>query len=156
MLPKELIVFLAAAAPLGELRGSIPLGILAYKMSITDTFFWSVLGSVLPAIPIYAFGNMWIRFVEKRQGFLHRLTDRVLGHTRHFKDSYAKYGAAALPIFVAIPLPGMGVWTGALGAFLLGIPFKKAFPLILIGDIAAGIIVTLAVTGSVGAFKIFA
>jgi uncharacterized membrane protein len=61
----------------------------------------------------------------------------------------------ALTIFVAIPLPGTGAWTGSLIAWLLKINRKKAFFAIALGTILAGVIVTLAVTGLVSLFKIF-
>ena len=54
-----------------------------------------------------------------------------------------KYGAIALITFVAIPLPFTGAWTGSIGAFLFNIPFKKAFPLILLGVLISGAIMLL-------------
>lgn len=155
-MPDWLVVFFIAASPLAELRGSLPVAVLGLKMPLESALFWSVLGNSLPVFLVYGFGDIWLRWVEKRRGFFHRLTDRVLGRTRHaFKDKYLKYGLLALPFFVALPLPLTGAWSGALAAFLFGIPFKKALPLIVLGVLGAAVIVTLALTGAVAAFRVF-
>lgn len=154
-LPPELPVFIVAALPIGELRAAIPLGVFL-GLSVWAAVFWSLLGNALPILLIYAFGNTWLYLVEREKGFFHRLTDRVLKRTHNaFAGHYGKWGLLALTIFVAIPLPLTGAWTGALAAFLFGIPFKKAFPLIFLGNVIAAAIVTAAVTGGVTLFKIF-
>jgi len=67
-------------------------------------------------------------------------------------DHYLKYGYWALVIFVAIPLPVTGVWTGAIAAYIFNIPFKKSWWLILLGIIMAGLIVTFATLGIINLF----
>lgn len=146
---RELTVFFVAATPVSELRGSIPLGIVVFGLSAYVTVILSVLGNLLPVFFIYGLGNAWIRWTERRRGFLHRLTHAVLRRSeRRFRDKYIRYGMIALPIFVGIPLPMTGAWTGTIAAFLLGIPFRKAFPLVVLGVLAAAVIVTLATTGT--------
>lgn len=143
-------VFVVAAAPISELRGAIPLGILVFGLPLWIVILVAIAGNLVPVVLIYGLGNTWLRWTEKRKGFLKRLTDRVLGRAeRKFADKYMKYGMVALPIFVGIPLPMTGAWTGTLAAFLLGIPFKKAFLLTSVGIVVAAIIVTLATTGVV-------
>lgn len=143
-------VFIVAAAPIAELRGAIPLGVLVFGLPIWIVVLVAVVGNLVPVVLIYGLGNAWLRWTERRKGFLKRITDRVSGRAeRRFADKYTKYGMVALPIFVGIPLPMTGAWTGTLAAFLFGIPFRKAFPLASAGIVIAAIIVTLATTGAV-------
>ncbi len=65
-----------------------------------------------------------------------------------------KYGAFGLAIFVGIPLPGTGIWTGALMAFVFGIGFRQALPALVAGMLFAGVMVTLASMGVIGFLKI--
>ncbi len=155
-LPPEATVALIAMTPIGELRAAIPVGILGYRLSVLETFLLAQLGNAVPIVLIYAAGDWWVRFVERRKGFLHRVTHAVLERT-HAKlhGGVSRWGLLALATFVAIPLPGTGAWTGTLGAYILHIPFRKSLPYILLGNAVAGLIVTLAVTGSVAAFKVF-
>ena len=88
-----------------------------------------------------------IDFFDKFFTFLFERTRRK--HSKKFE----KWGALALITFVAIPLPITGGWSGALAAFVFGIPFKKALPLIFSGVIIAGVIVTGLTGLSLGVFK---
>lgn len=143
-------VFVVAAAPIAELRGAIPLGVLVFGLPIWIVVLAAIVGNLVPVVLIYGLGNAWLRWTERRRGFFKRITDLVSGRAeRRFADRYMKYGMVALPIFVGIPLPMTGAWTGTLAAFLLGIPFKKAFPLVSVGVVIAAIIVTLVTTGAV-------
>ena len=147
-LPQELAVFLVAAMPVVELRGSIPLGIAVFGMSIPLVVFWSVLGNMVPLLLIYGLGDIWIRFCQWRRGFWEKLTWRVLNRAqRKLNDKYVRYGLWALVLFVAIPLPVTGAWTGLLAAYIFGIPAKKVWPYVLLGVCLAATVVTLATTG---------
>ncbi|MEA3249155.1 MAG: small multi-drug export protein [Patescibacteria group bacterium] len=144
-----LIVIAVAALPIVELRGSIPLAIGILEMPPFEAALLSVLGNLIPIFLIYWFGNAWIKWTAQRQDLLHRITKRTLHRSRKAFDSkYRKYGMLALPLFVAIPLPMTGVVTGTLAAFLFGIPLRKSFPLLAIGVIIAGMIVTAMTTGA--------
>lgn len=155
-LPPELVVIALSATPVGELRAGIPVGILAYHLPVWEVFLLAQIGNAIPVALIYGLCDWWVRLMEKRRGILHRITHAVLEHThRKMHGGVGKWGLAALVVFVAVPLPGMGAWTGTLGAYLLHLPFKKAFPYIVLGNVIAGAIVTLAVTGGVAAFKVF-
>ncbi|HTM68246.1 MAG TPA: small multi-drug export protein [Candidatus Binatia bacterium] len=154
--PPELVVIALSAMPVGELRAGIPVGILGYHLPVWEVFLLAQLGNAIPVALIYALCDWWVRLMERRRGILHRITDAVLRHTHDkMHGGMTKWGLAALVIFVAIPLPGAGAWTGTLGAYLLHLPFKKAFPYIILGNLISGTIVTLAVTGGVAAFKVF-
>ncbi|MEJ2494639.1 MAG: small multi-drug export protein, partial [Ignavibacteriaceae bacterium] len=89
--------------------------------------------------------SQWLMVKSKLMNkFLTWLFERTRKKT---KDKIEKYGDLALIIFVAIPLPNTGAWTGALAAWLFGIPFKKAVPNIFYGVLIAGAVVTLITTG---------
>lgn len=155
-LTPEIVVILLSATPIGELRAGIPAGILGYHMPAWEAFLLAQVGNAFPIALIYALCDWWVRLMERRRGFLHRVTDAVLRHTHEkMHGRMTRWGYVALVVFVAIPLPGAGAWTGTLGAYLLRLPFKKAFPAIVLGNVIAGAIVTLAVTGAVAAFKVF-
>jgi len=140
---KELIVFFTAASPLVELRGAIPLAILVYKFSLIKSFVISVLVNILPILPILYFLEGISNFLSKRFLFFERFFKWLFQRTRRkFQDSYLKWGKLALVIFVAIPLPLTGAWTGSLAAFLFGFKKKEAFWLIVLGVLIAGIIVS--------------
>ena len=85
----------------------------------------------------------------RRIGFMDRFFDWIFARTRKRSGALEKYGALGLVLFVAIPLPVTGAWTGSAAAFLFGIPFRKAFPLIVAGVAIAGAIVTVAVLAGV-------
>ncbi|MGE5551031.1 MAG: COG2426 family protein [Bacteroidota bacterium] len=133
----ELLVILVAALPVLELRGAIPLG-LSFGMSHWHVFFLAVVGNLLPIFPLlYSIGPFY-RWLQ-RHGYT-RLADRFLMRTRVKSKSVAKYGAIGLMLFVAVPLPGTGAWTGAVAAFIFGIPKRWALPAIALGTAIAGLI----------------
>jgi uncharacterized membrane protein len=146
-------VFFIAASPIAELRVAIPLGVAAFGMSVWTAAIISIVGNLLPVLAVYGAGELWIRWTRGQQGILRRLTDGFLERSRkRFAGTYALYGMIALPIFVGIPLPMTGAWTGAAAAFLLGIPFRRAFPLIGLGVVIAAVIVGSLTAGTVLVF----
>ena len=137
ILGQELIVLLTAALPVVELRGAIPVG-LSLGMSPLHAVLLSLVGSMIP-VPFILFGVRpvlkYLRSTELFRKLVGGLTDRTLN--KH-GAKVQKYGAAALIMLVAVPLPGTGVWTGSLVAALLDIRFRWAFPAILVGNMIAG------------------
>ena len=135
----ELTVLLTAALPIIELRGAIPVGI-SLGLSPLHAAILSFIGSMIP-VPFILFTIRPIfNYLKKTKTFrklVHRLTDKSLNKSHKIQ----KYGAWGLLIFVAIPLPGTGVWSGSLAAALLNMRFKWAFPAILIGNLLAGILI---------------
>ncbi len=79
----------------------------------------------------------WMKRTKTFRKLVHRLTDKSLNKSGNIQ----KYGAWGLLVFVAIPLPGTGVWSGSLAAALLDMRFKWAFPAIFFGNLIAGIII---------------
>ena len=157
MLKKYLLVFLVSMVPLIELRGSVPIGIS------------TMLGDPLPIIPLYIIcilGNMLpvpIIFFFARKVLLWGADKKVIGKFFRFciekgekggKKLQEKAGKGlyfALFLFVGIPLPGTGAWTGTLAASFLDMDFKKSVIAVIAGVVLAGIIMGLAAMGLFGA-----
>ncbi|MFA5145225.1 MAG: small multi-drug export protein [Candidatus Omnitrophota bacterium] len=139
-IPKECIVIFAGALPVTELRGAIPLA-LYYGMSFSKAFWLSVLGNIIfvaPALLIFEPISNRLRKFKLWSRFFDWLFER----TRRNADKIQKYEALGLAIFVAIPLPMTGAWSGVVAASLFKIKFRYAFIAILAGVISAGLIVS--------------
>ncbi len=135
----ELTVLLTAALPIIELRGAIPVGISLGLSPIHATLI-SLMGSMIP-VPFILFTIRpifnYLKTTKIFKKLVHRLTDKSMSKSGKIQ----KYGAWGLLVFVAIPLPGTGVWSGSLAAALLDMRFKWAFPAILVGNIIAAVII---------------
>ncbi len=137
--------------PIVELRGAVPVGIVAFEMPWWKVYLIAVVGNMLP-IPFILLllgpvSTFLMRFKVGKSFF-----DWLFARTRKKSASIEKYEALGLTIFVAIPLPVTGGWTGAMAAFLMGIPFWKAMLYILLGVMIAGVIMTtLSLLGWIGA-----
>lgn len=146
--PPELATLLIATLPIGELRASIPIARGVYDLSISQSYIWSVLGNILPLIFLLWLLDPVSKYLIRNFKMFDRFFTWLFSRTRRkYAGRFEKWGALALITFVAIPLPVTGGWTGAVAAFVFGIPFKKALPLISIGVLIAGVIVILAVEG---------
>ena len=135
--------------PIGELRVAIPVGMTVYDLPFWSAFLWSFIGNIIPIFfVIWGLDLLINKFAVHRIYFLNKFFNWLFERTRkkHTK-SFERWQNLALVIFVAIPLPGTGAWTGALIAYVFGIPLKRAFPLIGLGVLIAGIIVTLITLG---------
>lgn len=153
--PSELATFLIAMIPIGELRAALPIALLKFNLPIGSALFFSVAGNLVPMfLVIYL-----LKYVEKfarRFPIGTRFLDWLFARThRKFVKDYEKYGAAALALFVAIPLPMTGAWTGSIAAWLFGIPKTYAFSAITAGVIAAAVIVVFATLGGLSLFSAF-
>lgn len=141
-LPDPLIIFILAMIPFGELRISIPVGIFVLEMGWPLVFVVSVLGNLLPVPIILVFfrrAEKWLRHWKFWDRFFERLFDRTV---RRAKDRIHRYEEIALMLFVAIPAPFTGAWTGSLIAVLFDLEKKKSFIIIALGVITAGVVVT--------------
>ena len=147
-LPPELATFVIAALPISELRGAIPVALGVYKLPLWSALLWAILGNLAP-IP------MILRLLEPVSNFLRqrsRLGDRffhwLFARTRRKGEHYFRvYEEVGLILFVAIPLPMTGAWTGSVAAFLFGIPPGRSFVLIAVGVLIAASVVTAATLG---------
>ncbi|MFA4880940.1 MAG: small multi-drug export protein [Candidatus Doudnabacteria bacterium] len=148
--PPELATFLIAALPISELRGALPLGYTVYNLSLWSAFLWSLFGNVASAIIFLAILEPVSSFLSNHFRFFQRFFQWLFERTRKkHSQKFEKWGALALITFVAIPLPLTGGWSGAIAAFVFGIPFKKAALSISMGIFLAGIIVALVTLGGV-------
>jgi len=147
-LPKEAAVFIISMMPVGELRLAIPLAVNKFDMGIKEAFIISVLGNILPVIFIVYFLEDASKYLSHKSKFFHNFFEKLFEKTRkkHGKK-FEVYEEIALVSFVAIPLPLTGAWSGALAAFVFGIPPKKSIPLICLGVFIAGVIVSILTVG---------
>ncbi|MEG0545854.1 MAG: small multi-drug export protein [Oscillospiraceae bacterium] len=144
-IPPELTVFIVSLMPILEIRG----GMIAAKLldvNLISAFFISYLGNMVPIPFIILFIRQIFTFL-RRFKFFEKIILKLEAKTEKNKDKILKYEQWGLLIFVAIPLPGTGGWTGALMAALLDIPMKKSFPIIALGVLIAGFIMTLLTYG---------
>ncbi len=132
-----------AAIPISELRGAIPIAIGVYGLPWYYAFLFSVVGNLLPVPFILLFLDKLIPLLS-RVGFLDRLIKWYFRWTERRSKSIERYGWLGLTLFVSIPLPVTGAWTGSVLAVLLRMKFKYAFAAIILGVIIAGVIVTCA------------
>lgn len=139
-LSREIRVFLIAALPIIELRGAIPIGV-AMGMHPIHSAIVSLLGSMLP-VPFILFFMKPIFAQMRNFEISRRLADWITKRTERKAKNVKKYSLYGLVLFVAVPLPTTGVWTGSLAAALFNLRIKHAFIAILTGNIIAAFIVT--------------
>ncbi len=132
-----------AVLPISELRGAIPLAIGTYHFSWYYAYLFGVIGNLLPVPFILLFFNAVIPFFN-RISFLNKVMQWYFSWTKRRSKAIERYGWLGLAIFVAIPLPVTGAWTGSILAALLGMRFKYAFSSIALGVLIAGVVVTCA------------
>jgi len=140
-------IFLTALFPISEVRGAIPLGLIHYKLPLAGVVSVAVAGNMLPVI-VFLKIFPFIEAQLKKCGFTRRLLDRLFTYTRkRHEERFEIYKELALAIFVAIPLPMTGAWSGMIAAYVFGIPFWRGTLMIFIGVLIASLIVTLASLG---------
>lgn len=143
-LPTWLATILLAAVPIGELRVAIPVSTQVWLVHPLNAYGLALIGNFLPFFPLY-YGLGWVRNAsEKRIPWLTRFIDAQIERSRkRVQEKYARYGAFALFLFTAIPLPLTGLWTATLAAVALKVPVKYALYGVVSGIVVAGIIVSL-------------
>lgn len=146
---KELIVFIISMVPILELRGGL-LAASVMNIEIVRAIWICVIGNIIPVpfillliTPIFN----WLKQTKTFRPMVEKLEDRAMSK----KDQIEKYQFWGLVLFVGIPLPGTGAWTGSLIAALLGMKFKKAFPAVILGILMATIIMSIVSYGLLGA-----
>jgi len=142
-------VVMLAMLPISELRGAIPLAVGIYKLNPYASIPLIVAANFLPVPFILKFLGPVERFLRKWK-FWDKLMTRIFERTRRkTRKSIEKWESLALILFVAIPLPVTGAWTGSLAAYLFGLDFKKSLLCIFIGVVIAVAIVTTAVMAGI-------
>ncbi|MBQ5749629.1 MAG: small multi-drug export protein, partial [Oscillospiraceae bacterium] len=146
MLKSLLLCALLSITPVSELRGAIPFG-LSQDIPAVLLFLVCVCANLLPVPFILLFLRKVLTWMQGRKGWMENTANWLITRGESKSELYRKYEQLGLFILVAIPLPGTGAWTGALVAGLLGLRIKKALPPIVLGVVAAGIVVLLVSQG---------
>lgn len=146
---REMIVFVISMVPILELRGGL-LAASVLNIDIVRAIWFCVIGNIIPVpfillliTPIFN----WLKQTRTFRPMVEKLENRAMGKSEQIE----KYEFWGLVLFVGIPLPGTGAWTGSLIASLLGVKFKKAFPAVLLGIVMATVIMSIVSYGLMGA-----
>ncbi len=145
-LPPPLAVFVVAMLPVFELRGGIPVGYAMGMESPLLIYLVAVAGNFVPVVPILTLLGPAERLL-RRFKTMDRFFDWLFRRTVSRSDLIKKYESLGLILFVAIPLPMTGAWTGSIAAYLFKLPLRMAIPCIILGILIAGIVVSLASQG---------
>jgi len=146
-LPREVVIFVMAMLPILELRGAIPWAFkFASELPLATIYLTAVLGNFVPVIPILLLLEPVSEYLRKAPIF-DKFFTWLFARTRRRGKLVERYEAIGLMLFVAIPLPVTGAWTGAVAAFVFGIRTRWAAVCIALGILIAGVVVTLASKG---------
>lgn len=148
-----LIVFFVSMVPLIELRGAIPYAV-AFGLPLAPSYLIAILGNMLPVPIIYLFARKVLIWGKDKPVIGKFFTFCLEKGEKGGKKLQEKAGRGlflALLLFVGIPLPGTGAWTGTLAASLLDMDFKSSVLAVMLGVILAGVIMGLASSGLFGA-----
>jgi uncharacterized membrane protein len=148
---REWCVFLCSMLPVIELRGAIPLG-AGLGLPMWQSFLISVVGNLVP-IPFILLLLEWVLRLMKKIKRLDKVALWLEAKAEKNRGKIEKYAFWGLVLFVAIPLPGTGAWTGSLVAVVTRMKFWRAMLSVVIGVLLAGIVMTAASYGVVAAFK---
>ena len=134
-------IVLVSMVPMIELRAAIPLG-CGMGLPAWQVFAAAVIGNMLPVPFIVLFIRRIFAFIRRHWSRLNGLLDRIEAKAEKNIERVQRYEILGLCLFVAIPLPGTGAWTGSLIAALLDIRLRRSLPAIFLGVLVAGLIMT--------------
>ena len=146
-------VFFCSMLPIIELRGAIPLG-AGLGLPFWQNYLISIVGNMLP-VPFILLMIRWVLEMMKKVKGLAKVALWVEAKAEKNRPKIERYSFWGLMIFVAVPAPGTGAWTGALVAALIRMDFKKAFFSVLLGVLAAGLVMSAISYGVVAIFSAF-
>lgn len=147
------IVFLISMVPLIELRGAIPYAVV-FGLPLVPSYIIAIIGNMLPVPIIYLFARkvlLWGKDKPVIGGFFTFCLEKGEKGGQKLQAKAGRGLFVALLLFVGIPLPGTGAWTGTLAASLLDMDFKSSVIAVMLGVILAGVIMGIASTGALGA-----
>ena len=139
---RVLVTFIIAMIPVIELRGAIPIGVFSFGLPPLAAAAIAAFGNIAPVPFIILFIRKMFDWMKKTGGFLGKIATWLEARANNKSSALQKGEFWGLMIFVAIPLPGTGAWTGALIAAMLDMRMKRALPSIILGVLVAGILVT--------------
>jgi uncharacterized membrane protein len=142
----SLLVIVLGAIPFFEARYAIPAALLA-GYPPTEAFLLAVLGNLLPVVPLLLLLEPVSAVLIRHSSLFDRFFRWLFERTRRNLEGWEQVGALALLLFVAVPRPMTGGWSGCAAAFIFGIPLWYAFPAIALGILAAALITTLPTLG---------
>lgn len=146
-------VMICSMLPIIELRGAIPLG-MALGMPWWQSYLFAVLGNMIPIPFILLFIKQFIAWMQRsRVKFFNKIGNWLIKKAEKNREKIEKYAFWGVCLFVAIPLPVTGAWTGSLVASVIGMKPWKAFLSCLFGVMIAGVVVTLIAYGALAAFS---
>ena len=134
-------IVLVSMVPMIELRASIPMG-CGMGLPAWQVYIAAVIGNMIPVPFIVLFIRRIFAFIRAHWSRFNGLIDRIEAKAERNIEKVQRYEILGLMLFVAIPLPGTGAWTGSLIAALLDIRLKRSIPTIFLGVLIAGAIVT--------------
>ncbi len=167
----ELLTILLGATPIGEVRVAIPVALAVFHFTPIKAYLLGVFGNILPILPVLLFLNYLSEWLMHRFYYFNKFFTWFFQYTRerhqqHFEKyghehpeaerhrGWGLWGPVALWIFVAVPIPFTGVWSGCIAAFVFGIPQKRAFLAIAAGAAVAGLITLTVSLGVIGGIKL--
>lgn len=152
-IPPELGTALLSMVPLAEIQVSVPFALTVYGMSTARALVFAFLGNILVIPLVRVLFKPFFLFVEQHWSALHRFIDRHV-HTLEttYQDNYSRYGAIFLFLFVAIPIPGSGVWTASILSVIFSIKARHAVPTIIVGQLVALALIMLVTKGGMAFF----
>ena len=148
----ELALLVVSMVPFVELRGGVILG-AALGFHWLEALIICIVGNIIPVPFVILFGRWTLEYLGKTSmfgGVVRKYKAKVMSKS----DAIHKYGPWGLLLFVGIPLPGTGAWTGSVLALLMDLRLREAIPAILLGILMAGIIMTLGSHGLLGIFQL--
>ncbi|MCR4691177.1 MAG: small multi-drug export protein [Lachnospiraceae bacterium] len=150
---KYILVFLVSMVPLVELRGAIPFGV-KMELPVLNVYILSVVGNMLPVPVIFFFARkvlLWGKDKPVIGKFFTFCLEKGEKGGRRLEEKAGRGLFVALLLFVGIPLPGTGAWTGTLAASILDMDFKSSVAAVMLGVLLAGVIMWLVSAGVFGA-----
>lgn len=141
VLSKEALVFLISMCPILELRGGL-IAASVFGIEVWRAIAICVIGNLIPVPFILLFITPVFTWLKQRKLF-RPIVEKLENKAMSKKDQIETYKFWGLMLFVGIPLPGTGAWTGSLIAAMLDMDFKKAFPAVLLGICMATVIMTV-------------
>ncbi len=153
--PDWLLVMLISSLPIGELRAGLPIALTVYDMQVWHALFFSIIGNIIPGLVVYFLIDPVSRLLSRLE-FFRKFFEWLFERTRKkFNSKYTTSKFLILVLFIGIPLPITGVWTGALAAWLFAMRPKYAIPGMILGLCMSALIVLIITLGFSGTLNIF-
>lgn len=140
-LSKEWMTLLISAVPILEQKAAIPYGVIQ-GIGFWEVYFLTLVGAILPSPFIIVFVNKIFELLKK-VSWMRPMIEWIESRTMKKGKNIVRYELFGLFLFVAIPIPGTGVWTGSLAAALLHLEFKKAIVTVFFGAAVSGLIIAI-------------